>query len=110
MELHTIGIDLAKTVFHLVGLNLRGEVVVRKRFSRKVQKPETGGRSEAPAIFDRGFGYNSPARVIHAVYNIRRGCRYDQLRRSIWKGSRLTKQRKSRKTNRTLRSPQAASR
>ncbi len=34
MELHTIGIDLGKTVFHLVGLNLRGEVVVRKRFSR----------------------------------------------------------------------------
>jgi len=30
MELHTIGIDLGKTVFHLVGLNLRGEVVVRK--------------------------------------------------------------------------------
>ncbi|HMF63791.1 MAG TPA: hypothetical protein VK608_06855 [Edaphobacter sp.] len=34
MELHTIGIDLGKTVFHLVGLNGRGEVVVRKRFSR----------------------------------------------------------------------------
>src|SRR5229473_6112186 len=34
MELHTIGIDLGKTVFHLVGLNLCGEVVVRKRFSR----------------------------------------------------------------------------
>jgi len=33
MELHTIGIDLGKTVFHLVGLNLRGEVVVRKKFS-----------------------------------------------------------------------------
>jgi hypothetical protein len=30
MELHAIGIDLGKTVFHLVGLNLRGEVVVRK--------------------------------------------------------------------------------
>jgi len=25
---------LGKTVFHLVGLNLRGEVVVRKKFSR----------------------------------------------------------------------------
>jgi hypothetical protein len=25
-NLHTIGIDLGKTVFHLVGLNLRGEV------------------------------------------------------------------------------------
>jgi transposase len=35
MELHTVGIDLGKTVFHLVGLNLRGEVVVRKKFSRK---------------------------------------------------------------------------
>src|ERR1700692_2693168 len=35
MQLHTIGIDLGKTVFHLVGVNLRGEVVVRKRFSRK---------------------------------------------------------------------------
>src|SRR6202051_1303045 len=34
MEIHTIGIDLGKTVFHLVGLNLRGEVVVRKKLSR----------------------------------------------------------------------------
>jgi transposase len=35
MELHAIGIDLGKTVFHLVGLNLRGEVLVRKKVSRK---------------------------------------------------------------------------
>ena len=35
MQLHTNGIDLGKTVFHVVGLNLRGEVVVRKKFSRK---------------------------------------------------------------------------
>ena len=34
MKIHTIGIDLGKTNFHLVGLNERGEVVVRKRFSR----------------------------------------------------------------------------
>ena len=33
MELHTMGIDLGKTVFHLVGLNLQGEIVVRKKFS-----------------------------------------------------------------------------
>ena len=32
MELQTIGIDLGKTVFHLVGLNRCGEVVVRKKF------------------------------------------------------------------------------
>ena len=31
MEIHTIGIDLAKTVFHLVGLNARGEVVVQRK-------------------------------------------------------------------------------
>ena len=34
MEIHTIGIDLGKTVFHLVGLNVRGEIVVRKKCSR----------------------------------------------------------------------------
>jgi transposase len=34
MEIHTIGIDIGKTIFHLVGLNSRGEVVVRKKFSR----------------------------------------------------------------------------
>jgi transposase len=34
MEISTIGIDLGKTVFHFVGLNARGEVVVRKKGSR----------------------------------------------------------------------------
>jgi transposase len=34
MELLTLGIDLGKTTFHLVGMNQLGEVVLRKRFSR----------------------------------------------------------------------------
>ena len=34
MELFTLGIDLGKTTFHVVGMNRRGEVVLRKRFSR----------------------------------------------------------------------------
>jgi transposase len=34
MEIHTLGIDLGKTIFHLVGVNSRGEVVMRKKFSR----------------------------------------------------------------------------
>jgi len=34
MNLHAIGIDLGKTVFHLVGLSQTGAVVVRKKFSR----------------------------------------------------------------------------
>lgn len=35
MEIHTIGIDIGKTVFNLVRLSVQGEVVVRKKFSRK---------------------------------------------------------------------------
>ena len=34
MEFDTIGIDLGKTVFHLVGMNRSGEVLVRRKFSR----------------------------------------------------------------------------
>ena len=34
MELFTLGIDLGKTTFHLVGMNQGGEVVLRKRYSR----------------------------------------------------------------------------
>ena len=34
MKIHALGIDLGKTVFHLVGLDSSGQVVVRKRCSR----------------------------------------------------------------------------
>jgi transposase len=34
MELHAIGIDLGKTLFHLVGVDASGNVMVRKRCSR----------------------------------------------------------------------------
>ncbi len=33
MEIHTIGTDLGKTGLHLVGVSVRGEVVVRRKFS-----------------------------------------------------------------------------
>ena len=35
MEIRTVGIDLGKSIFHLVGLNAAGEVEVRKKFSRE---------------------------------------------------------------------------
>ena len=35
MKLHLLGIDLGKTVFHLVGLDSTGKVVIRKRCSRR---------------------------------------------------------------------------
>jgi len=34
MTIQTIGIDLGKTVFYLVGMDCRGEIVVKKRLSR----------------------------------------------------------------------------
>ena len=33
-ELSVIGIDIAKRVFHLVGMDARGQIVLRKRCSR----------------------------------------------------------------------------
>jgi len=35
MKLHIVGIDLGKTVFHLVGMDSTGKVVVGKRCSRR---------------------------------------------------------------------------
>jgi hypothetical protein len=36
MQIKSIGIDLGKTTFHLVALGNRGQVVVRKKFSRQL--------------------------------------------------------------------------
>jgi len=35
MKLHVLGIDLGKTVFHLVGLASTGRVVIRRKYSRR---------------------------------------------------------------------------
>jgi transposase len=35
MNLHVLGIDLGKTVLHLVGLDSTGRLVIRKRCSRR---------------------------------------------------------------------------
>ena len=35
MEISTLGIDLSKTSYHVIGLNRRGEIVLRRKLSRK---------------------------------------------------------------------------
>jgi transposase len=35
MQIATIGIDIGKSSFHIVGLNVRGEIVLRRRCTRK---------------------------------------------------------------------------
>jgi transposase len=35
MTVHVCGIDIGKTVFHLIGLSKEGQIVIKKRFTRK---------------------------------------------------------------------------
>jgi hypothetical protein len=35
MQIHSVGIDLGKTTFHLVALGAAGKVLLRKKFTRK---------------------------------------------------------------------------
>jgi len=35
MQIASVGIDLGKTTFHLLALGARGQVIVRKKFSRR---------------------------------------------------------------------------
>src|SRR5271168_1373759 len=46
MEITTLGIDLSKTIFHVIGLNARGEIVLRKKFSRKQLLVFTANRQQ----------------------------------------------------------------
>jgi transposase len=46
MEIATLGIDLSKTTFHVIGLNARGESVVRRKFSRKQLLLYTANRQQ----------------------------------------------------------------
>jgi transposase len=39
MKITTVGLDLAKNVFHIIGLNAAGTVLVKKKLSRKKMKP-----------------------------------------------------------------------
>jgi hypothetical protein len=66
MEIDKVGIDLGKSVFHLAGLGVTGETVVRKKFSRlqllrfmanlrvRVVGMEACGGAHFPAHVDRG--------------------------------------------------------
>jgi hypothetical protein len=48
MQIHSVGIDLGKTTFHLVALGAAGKVLVRKKFSQ--QQPAGVHREHADGI------------------------------------------------------------
>lgn len=54
MNLHTVGIDLGETVFHLVGLSRAGEVVVRERQFAATGDGPAFLRDEPVVIFPKG--------------------------------------------------------
>jgi transposase len=58
MKLHVVGIDLGKTVFHLVGLDSTGRVVIRKRCSRTQLLVFTANlQVQLINLGDRGTGF-----------------------------------------------------
>ena len=46
MDISTLGIDLSKTIFHVIGFNTRGEIVLRRKFSRKQLLQFTANRQQ----------------------------------------------------------------
>jgi hypothetical protein len=43
-HISVLGIDLAKRVFHVVGMDERGQIILRKRLSRNTLRPFIGTR------------------------------------------------------------------
>ncbi len=42
MQIHSVGIDLGKTTFHLVALGAAGKVLVKQKFTQKQLLAYTG--------------------------------------------------------------------
>src|SRR6266446_5452688 len=58
-EMSVLGIDMAKRVFHAVGMDNTGKIVLRKRLSRHDLKPKAGQRprlTRLSAESKNGFG------------------------------------------------------
>jgi transposase len=64
IELHTIGIDLGKTVFPLVGLDSRGQVVVRQKLSRTQLLRFTANRPVCLMGMEACGGSHFPGRAL----------------------------------------------
>ena len=52
MNICTVGIDLGKTVFHLVGMDPNGKIVLRKRMSRSQLLAHNEDKQRAPDTLD----------------------------------------------------------
>ena len=64
MEISTLGIDLSKTSFHVIGLNARGEIVLRRKVSRKQLLQFTSNRQPMLIGMEACGGAHFLARVL----------------------------------------------
>jgi len=78
MEISTIGIDLSKTTFHLIGLGPHGDIVLRKKLSRKQLLTYTATRK--PMLI--GMEACAGVTISLALFGIR-GTMPDSCRRSM---------------------------
>ena len=66
MEISTLGIDLSKTSFHVIGLNARGEIVLRRKVSRKQLLQFTSNRQPMLIGMEACGGAHFLARVLRS--------------------------------------------
>lgn len=82
MNIHVVGIDLGKTVFHLVGMDAEGNITLRKRMSRSqvlaylVNVPACTVAMEASQVFSghgaMGMGASGARRQtdVHGLFSV----------------------------------------
>ena len=64
MKITPIGIDIGKTTFHMVGLDLHGSIVIRRKFSRKALLPYTANLPSSLIGIEACGGAHCLARVL----------------------------------------------
>lgn len=67
MAAHVCGIDIGKTVFHLIGLSKEGQIVTKKRFTRKQLVTHTVTMPTCSIGMEACPGAHFLARVLRAV-------------------------------------------
>jgi hypothetical protein len=68
MQIHSVGIDLGKTTFHLVAMSAAGKVLLRKKFTQKQLITRNNYLANGPEDnFAREVGFDFREEIIRAV-------------------------------------------
>jgi hypothetical protein len=67
----TMGIDLGKNSFHVVGLDRRGAIVLRQKWSRGQIEARLAGESQRPSNAPPALPQSGPRRPLNVITNCR---------------------------------------